>query len=157
MTNGEFYLEDIRNIIDRGYQVEILNGKPVVCDGSRCETCYRNYDTGNFYMCSDLKFVEWYNSEYVPPKPKLTKRQRAFCECIGSGWMVRQPTDSIYIFSNRPVIKIRETCDEKRYCKAENDNKSPLYLSTDYLPDFPFITNEDGPISIAEMLTWEVE
>lgn len=154
MINGEFYKDKLEYIDEMEKSVAIKNNKPELCQAIGCIECVRY--TGNI-DCSDLAFVKWYNSEYIPPKPKLTKRQRAFCECIGFGWFVRQPTDSIYIFNKRPVIKIRESCDEKRYCKAENDNKSPLYLSTDYLPDFPFITNEDDPISIEEMLTWEVE
>lgn len=154
MTKGEFYKDKLEYIDEMKTSVAIKNDKPEPCNVRECSECIRN--TGEI-DCSDLAFVKWYNSEYIPPKPKLTKRQRALCECIGSGWMVRQPTDSIYIFNNRPVIKIRETCDEKRYCKAENDNKSPLYLSTDYLPDFPFVTNEDGAISIEEMLEWEAE
>lgn len=151
MTNGEFYETCMRRIEDDyGSAVAIINGKPNPCE-LKCEGCLRTVKTGESKRCSDLKLIEWLNSEYILQKPKLTKRQRAFCECVETGWLVRQPSGYLALFVKKP----------ERACVmfncTEDDEYESVYLIDFRFPDFPFIKNENEPISIEEMLTWEVE
>lgn len=122
----------------------------MICDGSRCETCYRNYDTGKYYMCSDLKFVEWYNSEYIPTKPKLTKYEKAALSLLEKGFMVRDGNGILYFYKNIPSRKRDEWC-------SNGGSYKRMDLGITKKAKFQFIKWQDEPISIEEMITWEVK
>lgn len=149
MTNGEFYKERLNEITDGGYGIAIVNNIPEVCYQQGCDRCgrYKFLDDS----CSDLKLIEWYNSEYTS-EPKLTKKQRAFCECIGSGWLVRYINGEIVMYKMKPIKKKDGT-----YYRTKDDLIIPVKLTENFFPDFTFIKIKDDPISIEEMLTWEVE
>lgn len=149
MTKGEFYKEKLESIDKMDRRVAIKNDEPVPCT-MHCEKCCIRYTSNT--DCSDLAFIKWYNSEYVPPKPKLNKRQKAFCKCFAVGWIVRQPNGVLLIFNWKPVKK-----ESGYYTKRNGDPVRYINMSSIMFPEFLFIKNDDEPINISEMLTWEVE
>lgn len=149
MTNYEYFKEEIENIKGK---IAIINGRPELCNYTQCEKCARKsggYGGNSFCSCSRL--IDWYNFKYIPPQPKLTKKQMEFCKLIRKGWVARQSSGSLVLFNKKPYYK------RGKYCRASNDKKNVCYLVEDDLPDFPFVKNGYDPICIEEMLTWEVE
>lgn len=150
MIKGEFYKEKLEDIEKNKKGVAIVSDKPEPCEAQCCTKCIRY--TGRESACSDLAFVKWYNSEYIPPKPKLNERQKAFCKCFALGWIVRQPNGVLLLFNWKPVKK-----ESGYYTKRNGDPVRYINMSSIMFPEFLFIKNDDEPINIYEMLTWEVE
>ena len=150
MTNGDFYEKEIKRINDEGYSTAIVNGRPEKCDSTQCKRCYRKYDIGWDDNCSELRLIEWYNSEYVPPKPKLTKYEKAVLSLLEKGFMARDANRSLYFYEDIPSRMRDEWCSNGGACKR-------IGVDITKKAEFQFIKWQDEPISIEEMLTWEVE
>ena len=84
-TNFEFYKDEILKINDTHDHVAVENGKPISCNGIHCSHC----ELSKHPSCMDcrMKFIEWLYAEHIDP-PKLTNRERAFCESVQTGWIV---------------------------------------------------------------------
>lgn len=153
MTNGEFYNDKINEIDSKEEIIAIYNNKPVECTTeAKCCDCFRGVKSKihNLYRCSDLKFVEWCNSEYVPPKPKLTKYEKAVLSLLEKGFMARDADRRLYFYEDIPRRMRDEWCSNGGACKrigADITEKAK----------FQFIKWEDEPISVEEMMNWEVE
>ena len=78
MTNFEKWKDEILRLGRDGQDgIACLNGKPIPCVTiDDCCNCDFNKDS------CDGKFLLWLYEEYTEPKPKLTKRERAFCEAF---------------------------------------------------------------------------
>ena len=150
MTNGEFYEDDMNNLEATGKYIAIINGQPKDCAEVDCNQCARYTPCGDHMRCSALKLMQWAFSEYIPPKPKLTKRQRAFCECFAAGWLVRQNNGTLVLFNWFP------NKTGNIWCRQESDPICPI-LMNEMFPEFPFITSKDEPINIFTMLLWGEE
>lgn len=150
MTNGEFYETCMIKIEDDyGSAVAIINGKPKPCE-LKCEKCLRVVKAGDSKWCSNFKLIEWLCSEYVPPKPKLTKYEKAVLSLLEKGFMARDANKSLYFYENIPSRKRDEWCSNGGMCKR-------IGIDITGKAKFQFIKWQDRPISIEEMLTWEVE
>lgn len=143
MTNGEFYKEKIKKIEKSKIGISIINNKPVECE-VQCNLCKRNIQIG---FCSDLKLIEWYNSEYIPPKPKLTKRQKAFCECFIGYWLVRQPDGVLQLFNWIP-----DKIENGEWVEKDGDPIKSMKFFNEMFPEFDFIKTEDEPINLYHIL-----
>lgn len=78
MTNFEKWKDEILEITDAQCRVAVVDGKPVNCSGMVCGDC----DCNKPRQSCAVSLVEWLYSEYKEPTPKLTKRERAFCEAF---------------------------------------------------------------------------
>lgn len=144
MTNFEFYKDKILELAKNNKCFTIKNDAIVSCDDIFCYDCA--FDDPD-YICENKK-TKWLYEEYTPPKPKLTKREHAFCEAVESGWLARDEDEELYLHQNKP---------EKRTITWVGDITSSE-INLRFYPSFDFITWEDDePYSIEEMLKWEVE
>lgn len=136
MIKGEFYEEKIKEIEDGKTSIAIYNGKPEACKCS-CHGCERlKSDVYNTY-CSDLKFIEWYSSEYITPI-KITKRQKQFLESLSheDGWLFRDDYDDLCYQDNTQfevdLSDIEAVIGRFEFIKYE-DNYSELSKNDNYI------------------------
>ena len=77
MTNFEKWKDEILKIANTNSALSLVEGKLAYCDNTICVDCE---------FCNDkdcgAETIKWLYSEYTEPKPKLTKRERAFCEAV---------------------------------------------------------------------------
>lgn len=98
MTNFEFYKDEIfRCLGEENYGVAIINNKPERCE-ARCRSCIRQNIVGE---CVDKLLFEWLYAEHIE-KPKLTKRERAFCEAVQTGWIARNSSEKLFWYKGEP-------------------------------------------------------
>lgn len=150
MTNFEFYKDKMLSLAEEGHMIALRNGMIESCDGVLCSQCKFNED--DTIECG-VTFLKWLYEEYVPakPKPKLTKRERSFCEVVGEGWLARDKNGKLYLYNQKPLIRSYEGW-------FLVDEGNVVFLSNDFFPDFDFIRFEDNkPYSIIEMLEWETQ
>ena len=148
MTNYEYWKGIIQAIWDKKDRVGV-NGKEVPCGCNRinCDDCIVN---NNGYNCQETVF-KWLMAEHVD-KPKLTKKERQFCELIEVGYIARDSNEQIFHFKNKPIKRCK-------YWKEETNEYSTTNLrillgSNDY---FDFIKWEDKePWSIEDLLKLDV-
>ena len=145
MTNFEFYKEKILKLVDNNEGFALTNDIIVSCDDIFCGNCAFN-DTD--CICDNEK-IKWLYEEYIPPKPKLTKRERGFCEAVESGWLARDSNGTLYLYKEKPLKHSDDWGDNI----IEWSNLNPSFY-----PSFDFLKWEDDePYAVEEMLTWEVE
>ena len=149
MTNFEYYKEEILNIINENEDFGLLNNKPTPCVHIGCEEC--DLDQGR---CSKDVF-KWLYAEHKE-QPKLTKKERQFCELVETGWITRDRDGKLGFRTLKPSKGIS-------YWNVD-DHEHPDYI---YMPiyhkpifecNFSFITWDDAePWSIEDLLKLEVE
>ena len=96
-----------------------------------------------------IKVIAWVPMDEVLPEvsPRLTKKQRLFCELVETGWLARDYGGSLYWYRSKPA----------KVASAWNGRAAFRHITITNIVDFPFIQWEDKePYSIEEMLTWEV-
>ena len=97
MTNYEYWKDTIQAIWNEGKLVDLDEDEvKCVCSYIRCKKCVV-YDGNN---CQKGVF-EWLMAEHVD-KPKLTRKERQFCELVGTGYIARDYNGNIYYYNNRP-------------------------------------------------------
>lgn len=141
-TNFEFYKDEILKIINTRNRLAKVNGKPVTCVGTDCEGC-------EFYTTSsscDISTIKWLYEEHTE-QPKLTKRERAFCEAVQEGWIARDECGDIFWCKGEP---------KKRYGIWSNGDDVCIDFTDLHL--FSFIKWEDEkPWSVEDLLKLEVK
>lgn len=90
MTNFEKYKEKIAKIV-RNDKFISLNKNTRVLGECGSISCYNCRFLGN---CA-IEALEWLYEEYQEPAPKLTKKERAFCEIVRHGYIARDENGSI--------------------------------------------------------------
>lgn len=141
MTNFEKYKDEILQMVENGKEFLGFNGEKIIhCGGKRyCHTCIFNNASGN----CDGSFIKWL---YEEAAPKLTAKERAFCEIVGDGYIVRDCDGILTCYFCRP---------KKRSADWHSENPNYRCLAQSY---FKFIKWEDEkPWSIADLLKLEVE
>lgn len=146
MTNFEFYKDKITEILKKGSTPMVHNGIP---SGS-CEECDCSISgTCDLYDTSDCTaaLLKWLYEEHIE-QPKLTKKERQFCELVETGWICRDSSDELWWFKYRP---------NKNGSKCWDNGGIMNYISN--LPcKFSFIKWEDKePWSVKELLKLEAE
>lgn len=113
MKNWERYEEELK-AIGTAFSVNKVTGKVVSCffgkDKASCGIC--KFSEKNAPRCN-RKRIEWLYSEYSD-KPKLTKRERLFCELVGYGWISRDSYDYVLWYGKEPTM-LDNTDDEVDY------------------------------------------
>ena len=147
MTNFEYYKEEILEIINKGNSLGVCKGKPVSCSSIECRKCISYGLPG----CSKGVY-DWLYTEHKE-QPKLTKKERQFCELVETGWICRDAISNLWLFEKRP---------EKKYYPSwtvpnDKDNSYGICI-TKFPGNFSFITWDDAePWSVEDLLKLEVE
>ena len=102
-TNFEFYKDEIMEIVEQKKGIAVVNNRPIICDKTLCNICE--------LKCAfcEWRFIQWLLKEYIEP-PKLTKRERAFCEAVQTGTIARDKDEKIY-WCNGSQDKLTSTWD----------------------------------------------
>lgn len=143
MTNFEKYKDEIIKIFyEKGAPIarEKNTGRIVCCGDIDCVQCQ--------FLHGDcvVNMFEWMLKEYQEPVPKLTKKERAFCEIVRHGYIARDKNGELYLYNNSPFHA--ETVWRTSYGHC-------MKLCLDF---FLFITWEsDKAWGINELLALEVE
>lgn len=117
MKNKEKYMTEIIDTYLDGKTIAVkADGKPCICQKTRCKECIF-YDGTNPY-CRD-RIRAWANSEYIE-RPVISKSDRRFLDCIGNTYkyIVRDRDDKLFVCK-----KVYAVNDEwfSRGCVAGSD------------------------------------
>lgn len=148
MTNFEYYKDTIMEITNKRSMVAVVYNEPVLCkEIESCTECQLN--NGDCH----LNLIEWFCEEHKE-QPKLTKKERQFCELVETGWITRDKDGDICFRTYKPYEKTG------RYWQGYSGSDGQL-LHLDKIGSalkFSFITWEDKePWSVEELLKLEVE
>lgn len=100
MTNFEYYKDKI-------LEIGCIDDVAVAKDGEI-------YKCSHFPDCVNCMFdasgdcrapiTKWLYEEHVekPKAPKLTKKERLFCELVEKGYIARDDGDYLYVYKNKP-------------------------------------------------------
>ena len=101
MTNYEYWKDTIQTIWDKNGKVGVTkNEVPCDCYIINCNDCIM-FDDHN--QCQEVIF-KWLMAEHVD-KPKLTRKERQFCELVETGYIARDFNGNVYYYNNRPYKK----------------------------------------------------
>lgn len=142
MNNAEFWKDKILRIVERGNGFGLRDGVPHACNCvNDCKKC--DFETGE---CVTDR-IKWMYAEHVE-QPKLTKKERMFCELVETGWIARNPDEKLLFYTTKKLEKLPFGV----WCGGD-------YIKLNLLPvEFNFIKNEDDePWSVEELLKLEVE
>lgn len=140
-TNFEFYKDEILEITRTGVRIAMVEGKLRSCAGLGCDDC----DFG--CECMEKTF-EWLYAEHIEA-PKLTKRERAFCEAVQTGWIARDCDMFLYYFDHKPILN-RGEWDAEGY----HVNMMALGLKDSFM----FIKDTDAECwAVEDLLKLEVQ
>ena len=71
MTNKEKYGNEIIELAVNTGKLVLKNGEPALCRETKCEDC--DFNKLNSCKCSEYKFREWLDSEYIEPPVDWSK------------------------------------------------------------------------------------
>ena len=150
-TNFEFYKNRLKENFKGAYistcmveAIELTIGVDIheKCQGIACADCV-------------LSAVEWLLAEHIE-QPKLTKRERAFCEAVQTGWIARDKNKTLwwYCDEHEPVKDDDYWKRESKYVKnVKGCNEINNAWAT-----FAFIKWEDEkPWAVEDLLKLEVK
>ena len=95
-TNFEFYLPKMRKAFRKTESASSI-----------CDMMFPTDYVGDCSKdCRDCiaDFIEYLATEHIE-QPKLTKRERAFCEAVQMGWIARDCNMHLFYFSGKPELK----------------------------------------------------
>lgn len=143
-TNFEFYKDQILEIAKIG-SLAVCNDKPVSCGEIQCTCCLFKRDE---YGCAQgRELFEWLYAEHIEA-PKLTKRGRAFCEAVQTGWIARDECGGLYFYEEAPT----------KHGILWSSNSGIYELPETIWELFSFAKWEDEkPWSVEDLLKLEVE
>lgn len=151
MTNAEYWKNDILRITgETHYRFAVIDGKPEVCTGSCCNRC-------DFDGACNANLFKWLYQEHIE-NPKLTKKERYFCEILESGYIARNKDGSLAFFQDYPVRHTAQWINQF-YRTPATLSFTTLALGIMHIDRaFAFITWDDkSPWSIEDLLKLEVE
>lgn len=141
MTNFEKYKDEILGISrTQAIAINKRRNAPEKCSYSVCSECLLHEGT----YCNQKAIFQWLYSEYQEPTPKLTKKERIFCEIVRHGYIARDKDKRLYLYGCQPSLRSSEWAGE-RWIDLDRNS-------------FPFITWESNKDwSIEDLLKLEVE
>ncbi len=143
-TNFEYYKDEILKYVhDYCSFPAAKNGRISTCGSIDCNNCDFNSP-----VCFERR-VEWLYAEHIE-QPKLTKRERAFCEAFQTGWIAKDSSDVVCWYANLPVK------GDGLWVETGVPVKTAMQIPIDFWW-FDFIKWEDEkPWSIEELLKLDV-
>lgn len=151
MTNFEFRKDELEKRKGQKFCVLEQEEKMDECDIFKCRKCiFREpANLGGFYCEFNPKIIDWLLAEHTE-KPKLTKRERAFCEFVESGYIGATENGYLYFFKDKPA----KTGDG--FWISKNDADVIIFPKNS--GPFRFIRWEDDePWSVEDLLKLEVQ
>ena len=145
MKNWEKFEKEIRVI---GLtNIAVVNGRVIHCDDvEKCNCCELSAYKDNCLA----ELINWLYSE--ADKPKVTKRARKLLGLVETGYIARDKGDVICWFKDKPYRY------DTYWGMAAGDNNCFLDLKTINMEkEFSFITWEDEPWNVEDLLKLEVE
>lgn len=140
-TNFEYYKDKILEAVEHGGPLAVKDNKPVSCRGMKCNEC----DFESTYGECNPKRFRWLYAEHIEP-PKLTKRERAFCEAVQMGWIARDADDRVHWYDVEPT----KTAWEWQYNSGQLVNLNPFHI-------FDFVEwKDEKPWAVEDLLKLEV-
>lgn len=141
MTNFEKYKDEILGISrTQAIAINKRRNAPEKCSYSVCSECLLHEGT----YCNQKAIFQWLYSEYQEPAPKLTKKERVFCEIVRHGYIARDKDGSLCVYDSFPAQRTLNLVED-RWVNIDSDT-------------FQFITWESGKAwSIESLLKLEVE
>ena len=144
-TNFEFYKDEILQNMIRAYANTCVSCAFLRSAGVEEKECGEERDC---YGCLQ-EVIEWLYAEHIE-QPKLTKRERAFCEAVQTGWIARDCDMRLHYYASKPELSDMEWVDD-----------DGLWVRLELLglgETFMFIKDTDAtPWSIEDMLKLEVQ
>ena len=108
-TNFEFYKDEIWKLTREGKRPARVNGELVDCSFIDCDECeFREFE----FSCG-ATMLNWLYAEHIE-KPKLTKRERMFCEVVQTGWIARNP-NGLFWFRDEPKRAVSIIWNSDKY------------------------------------------
>ena len=145
-TNFEFYKDEILKITATDSAIAVVDNNPVECGATKCQNC--DLFGGIVGVHCRGMFIKWLYAEHIE-QPKLTKRERAFCEAVQTGWIARDKSGVLTWTHKDTVIK-----KEKDYWHYSGGNWILLAIMD---LKFDFVKWEDEkPWAVSELLKLEV-
>lgn len=147
MTNFEYYKDEILKVVNytgSRFAINHDTGEIISCVGCSCDSCEFGYKKS--LRCGREKMC-WLYAEHIE-KPKLTKKERQFCELFETGWIARDRDGELY------------HCKCKPYKNDGEWINGSFDINIHNFPDVPFsfITWDDKePWSVEELLKLEYE
>lgn len=150
MKNKEKYMTEIIDAYLDGKTIAVkADGKPCICQKTRCEECIF-YDRTNPY-CRD-RIRTWANSEYIE-RPVISKKDKAFLEYLREEYrfVARDENGKLFVYETRP--RKVGAC----WNSASLIHERYLYLNQHFNIDFPMIKWSDSePWLIEDLKKLEV-
>ena len=138
-TNFEFYKDEVLKWFENcetfciGDFLVKISGVKFACEANECNNCGK-------------RLVEFLKQEHIE-QPKLTKRERAFCEAVQTGWIARDEGGTLYWFPQNESVEKMESI----WSASEYSNISFMIL------DFSFIKwSDEKPWAVEDLLKLEV-
>lgn len=148
-TNFEHYKDELLEIGKRNVGFAMKNGKFASCGATLCTECDWSMTKNNGVHCR-YSTLKWATEEYKE-QPKLTKKERLFCELMEAGWIARDRNGRVFWFNKKP--------QKEAHCWYSSlYTVQILRLETCLNLQFPFIQWEDTePWAVEDLLKLEVE
>ena len=152
VTNFEYFKDEIIDILSVPHHtassLAVVDGGPKRCSEVDCTKCDLNYSIDGETNCTK-KRKAWLNAEHIE-KPKLTKKERMFCELVETGWIARDKDDKLYHHKSKPIKGTYDWFGGAFDICISNTTISDCKIS--------FITwDDEEPWSVEELLKLEVE
>lgn len=153
MTNFEYYKEEILKIINdkSAFGVCKNSNQPIACENSLCDICIAE----GVGLC-DKAIYPWLYAEYTE-QPKLTKKERQFCELVETGWITKNLHGSIEYWA---CTKKPNSLPDGEWLGFSDYNFTIGSICISYFDimkqTFSFMTDKE-PWSIEDLLKLEVE
>lgn len=153
MKNKEKYMTEIIDAYLDGKTIAVkADGKPCICQKTRCEECIF-YDRTNPYVClCKDKIRAWANSEYIE-RPVISKRDKAFLEYLREEYrfVARDENGELFVYGSKP-------CKDKSFkCWRTCGRSNSPSLRLNYNVDFPMIKwSDEEPWGIENLEKLEV-
>jgi len=141
MNNFEKYKEEL---LKGKHAINKKTNEPKYCRTLSCNDC--ELEASGRDCTSAL--IEWGLKEAI--EIKLTKKQRAFCEMVETGWLAADKDGYLFYYEDKPPIR-SESYEGIWATNGRMAKAKPIYLN-DMFPKFPFITWENSPVSIETLL-----
>ncbi len=156
MTNFEYYKEEILELANKSYPPMLNKGKIELCDGYDCSDC-KNCEFDNDEIGCIPYMLKWLYAEHKE-QPKLTKKERQFCELLETGWIARDKNGVIHVRDYKPV-KMNTYWTSRESIHSWNLIGNCFVINKElFNTPFSFITWDDAePWSIEDLLKLEVE
>lgn len=136
MTNFEKYKKEL---LEGKFGIDKNTGELKICSELKCIDCKHNGEKADCV----IKMIKW---GFEEAKFELNGRQRAFCEMVETGWLARDINGDLYYYRRNIPANENGIWYKKGYDEAKRID------AYDMFPDFSFITHENSPFSIEELM-----